>query len=178
MLLNDKEIIDRIDNHGLITPDEHILVGPSSVDLTLGHSFAFMKSESGYIKLGEEIQMDRVYSDKIIMKPGGFCLATTNEIVSLPDDISAYVEGRSSVGRAGLQVQNAGFIDAGFEGEITLELQNQSPFNLTIEPSKILRICQIVFFKMTDKALNPYDGKYQHQKGATPSMMQKDYDLD
>ena len=86
--------------------------------------------------------------------------------------MAAYVEGRSSIGRLGLQIQNAGFIDAGFYGKITLELENQSPHTIILKPG--IRICQIIFVQMTTEANNPYSGKYLGQDAATPSKLHQD----
>jgi dCTP deaminase len=101
-----------------------------------------------------------------------FVLASTNEEIGVPVDCAAYVEGRSSVGRMGVQVQNAGFIDAGFRGQITLELQNQSKFPIRL--SSGMRICQLVYVQMTSPSSFPYNGKYQFQKGATESRLYQD----
>ena len=86
--------------------------------------------------------------------------------------MAAYVEGRSSIGRLRLQVQNAGFIDAGFQGQITLELENQSGFPIVLK--KGVRICQIVFVQMSQSAEKPYYGKYSAQSGATASLLEVD----
>ena len=77
--------------------------------------------------------------------------------IRIPNNMAAYVEGRSRIGRLGLQVQNAGFIDAGFEGQITLELENQSPFPIVLQVG--VRICQIVFVQMLETAEQPYAGR-------------------
>ena len=90
--------------------------------------------------------------------------------------MAAYVEGRSSIGRLGLQVQNAGFIDAGFEGQITLELENQSPLPIVLQVG--VRICQIVFVQMLETAEQPYAGKYLNQRGATPSRLDQDSEFE
>lgn len=104
--------------------------------------------------------------------PGDFCLATTREHISLPKDIAAYVEGRSSIGRLGLFVQNAGFIDPGFEGQITLELFNASRNAITIAAGQTL--CQIVFLR-TEGVEMAYAGKYQNQLGTTGSRIYREY---
>ena len=86
-------------------------------------------------------------ANSISIKPGEFLLASTSEEIGVPIDCAAYVEGRSSVGRIGIQVQNAGFIDAGFRGQITLEIQNQSKFTVLLYSG--MRICQLVYCQMT-----------------------------
>ena len=75
----------------------------------------------------------------------------------------------------GIQVQNAGFIDAGFRGQITLEIQNQSMFNVRLYSG--MRICQLVYCQMTSPCFNPYNGKYQFQKGATFSRIHQDVEF-
>ena len=94
-------------------------------------------------------------------------LATTMEYIRLPDDLTAFVEGRSSLGRMGLFIQNAGWVDPGFAGEITLELFNAN--RCAIELSSGRRVGQLVFARMDRNAEHPYRGKYQGQRGATGS---------
>lgn len=88
-------------------------------------------------------------------------LATTIETIELPENLTAFVEGRSSIGRLGLFIQNAGWVDPGFKGQITLELfnANRLPIELTIGR----RICQIIISKV-DQEAKPYSGKYLFQK--------------
>lgn len=93
----------------------------------------------------------------------------------MPNNITAFVEGRSSLGRMGLFIQNAGWVDPGFKGEITLELFNAN--RCTIELKTGRRVGQLVFAKMDDTALKPYNGKYQGQKGATGSRVFLDNEI-
>lgn len=81
--------------------------------------------------------------------------------------MTAFVEGRSSLGRMGLFIQNAGWVDPGFKGEITLELFNANRCAIELKAGR--RVGQLVFAKLDDVALNPYRGKYQYQRGATGS---------
>ena len=97
------------------------------------------------------------------------------EYFELPDDLTAFVEGRSSLGRMGLFIQNAGWIDPGFKGEITLELFNANRCAIELKSGR--RVGQLVFAKMDFPALNPYSGKYQGQRGATGSRVYLDNDL-
>lgn len=151
---------------------EGVKIGPSSVDLTLGNSFSWPKPSRRKIVLGEPVEYESEQADCYELLPNHFILATTQESIRIPDNMAAYVEGRSSIGRLGLQVQNAGFIDAGFSGQITLELENQSPFPIILQAG--VRICQIVFVRMLESAQQPYSGKYLHQQGATPSRLDLD----
>uniref|UniRef100_UPI0025809902 dCTP deaminase n=1 Tax=Parabacteroides sp. TaxID=1869337 RepID=UPI0025809902 len=94
------------------------------------------------------------------------------EYISLPDNLTAFVEGRSSLGRMGLFIQNAGWVDPGFAGEITLELFNANRCAIELQAGR--RIGQLVFAQMDQAALHPYRGKYQGQRGATGSMVYLD----
>lgn len=149
---------------------EELHVGPSSCDLRLSNTFAVI-NDNFSVTLGEEVKYRYYTKEVFILYPHEFALASTQEIIKLPDNISAHVVGRSSIGRLGLQVQNASFIDAGFEGNITLELVNQT--NVPIVLIEGYRVCQVVFHKMDDNTSNPYVGKYQHQSGATGSRIDK-----
>lgn len=151
---------------------EGLNIGPSSVDLTLANSFCWPEPDDGVICLKSPVAYKSVETHHFVLKPGKFVLASTQESIRVPEDMAAYVEGRSSIGRLGLQVQNASFIDGGFYGRITLELANQSDFPIILVPG--IRICQVVYFKMTSAAEQPYSGKYNGQHDATPSRLFQD----
>lgn len=96
--------------------------------------------------------------------PGAFCIGSTQEILNLPDNIAAQVDGRSSLGRLGVVVHiTAGYADPGFLGRVTLEIKNLSPHTIRFRPG--MRIGQFIFMKCNDFADKPYRGHYQHQKG-------------
>ena len=154
-------------------PRKEVYIGPASVDLTLSMSFSVPKNMN-IVKMDTESFYDQHYSKQYLLQPAGFVLASTQETVKLPDYISAFVQGRSSIGRLGLQIQNAGFIDAGFQGQITLELHNQGPNPILLEADT--RICQIVFFQQIKSSKIPYQGKYQNQTGAVGSRLYLDLD--
>ena len=105
-----------------------LTIVPSSVDLTLLDSLSWPEQEIDKLILGESVPYKQVQKDEFVFEPNYFVLAGTVKSIRVPHDMAAYMEGRSSIGRLGLQVQNAGFIDAGFHGQITLELENQSGF--------------------------------------------------
>jgi dCTP deaminase len=150
-------------------------IGPSSVDLTLSSSFLQLDPQYGGIYAGKEVQyrpVPPVVEDRITIPPHRFYLASTQEIIRLPDSLVGWICGRSSVGRIGLQVQNAGFIDAGFQGQITLELANQTHYPITLKIG--MRICQLVLARQEKPSEHPYDGKYQRQIGATGSRLFED----
>lgn len=169
MILSDKTILQMTKDKTLvIEPLENQQIQPASVDVRLGNTFSIVEdSPSGVITLGSEIKYKTIKADIYVLLPGQFVLATTMEYFELPDDLTAFVEGRSSLGRMGLFIQNAGWVDPGFKGEITLELFNAN--RCAIELSSGRRVGQLVFAKMDTTALNPYKGKYQGQRGATGS---------
>lgn len=111
----------------------------------------------------------------IILPPKGFILATTEEYIKVPNNYAVYVEGRSSIGRLGLQIQNAGFVDPGFEGQITLELFNASDIPIALMPGR--RVCQITILELDEPTEKPYRGKYVKQMGATASRIEEDFEV-
>lgn len=176
MILSDKTIMKMLDEKTLgISPLEQGQIQPASVDIRLGNTFSIVEdSSSGIITMNKEIPYKTIETDSYLLLPGQFVLATTMEYISLPNNVTAFVEGRSSLGRMGLFIQNAGWVDPGFEGEITLELFNANRCAIELQAGR--RVGQLVFAKMDDYALNPYRGKYQGQKGATGSRVFLDPD--
>ena len=169
MILSDKTIIKMLENGTLsIDPLEKVQIQPASVDIRLGNTFSIVEdSSTGVINLENEITYKRIQTDTYVLLPGQFILATTMEYFRLPNNLTAFVEGRSSLGRLGLFIQNAGWVDPGFRGEITLELFNANRCAIELRSGR--RVGQLVFAMMDDIALNPYNGKYQGQRGATGS---------
>ena len=176
MILSDKTIINMLKDGELsIAPIENSQIQPASVDIRLGNTFSIVEdSSTGIINLEDEIKYKTIETDTYILLPGQFVLATTMEYFELPDNLTAFVEGRSSLGRMGLFIQNAGWVDPGFKGEITLELFNANRCAIELKAGR--RVGQLVFAEMDDSALNPYNGKYQGQTGATGSRVFKDND--
>lgn len=176
MILSDKTISKMIEEKTLvIEPVTKEQIQPASVDIRLGNAFSVVDdSPSGIITLGNKIEYKTIVADTYLILPGQFVLATTMEYFELPDDLTAFVEGRSSLGRMGLFIQNAGWVDPGFKGEITLELYNANKCAIELKAGR--RVGQLVFAKMDDSAMNPYNGKYQGQKGATGSRVFMDSD--
>ena len=159
-----------------ITPMEPEQIQPASVDIRLGNTFSIVEdSSTGIISMDRKIDYKTMETDTYILLPGQFVLATTMEYFELPDNLTAFVEGRSSLGRMGLFIQNAGWVDPGFCGEITLELYNANRCAIELKAGR--RVGQLVFAKMDDNALHPYRGKYQGQKGATGSRVYMDTEL-
>ena len=124
------------------------------------------------ITLDTPIKYREIETDSITIPAHSFLLATTEEYVELPSDITAFVEGRSSIGRMGLFIQNAGWVDPGFKGRITLELYNANSLPIKLQSGR--RICQLVFCKRDQAAQNPYNGKYQGQEKSIGSRIFQD----
>lgn len=174
MILSDKSIDELLKAGELIVePLTENQIQPASVDLRLGSHF--LKIDENLMEvmtMEDETQYQSLERNEIVVPPHSFLLATTMEYVNLPENLTAFVEGRSSIGRMGLFIQNAGWVDPGFAGQITLEL-----FNANRLPIKLIsgrRICQLVFARMDQKATSPYNGKYQGQKDAVGSRVYLD----
>jgi dCTP deaminase len=148
-------------------------VQPASIDCRLGNHFLEVEDRKiSMIDLNTEISYREFEGPSITIPPHSFVLATTMEYVRLPDNLTAFVEGRSSIGRMGLFIQNAGWVDPGFEGQITLELYNANSLPIRLDAGR--RICQLVFCTTDRPAMNPYRGKYQGQRRTTGSRVFKD----
>lgn len=174
MILSDKTIKSFLQNGTLsISPLEDDQIQPASVDIRLGSTFSIVEdSSTGILTFTNKIAYKEMQAETYLLLPGQFVLATTKEYISLPDDLTAFVEGRSSLGRMGLFIQNAGWVDPGFSGEITLELFNANRCAIELQAGR--RIGQLVFARMDQAALHPYRGKYQGQRGATGSKVYLD----
>ncbi|MEK7664491.1 MAG: dCTP deaminase [Patescibacteria group bacterium] len=178
MILSDSTLKKMIDSGKLITKDKKLKahINPASVDLHLGNHYLTIEDrQMSFITLDKPIKYREIESQSIIIPSHGFLLASTKEYVKLPANITAFVEGRSSIGRIGLFVQNAGWIDPGFEGNITLELYNANSLPIKLKSGR--RICQIVFSKIDKKAKNPYRGKYQGQVKSVGSRVYQDNEV-
>jgi len=169
LILSDKTILDYIKSSKIIVePFDESSLQCSSLDLRLSNSIAFYE-ELDIIDIKSPIQAKTVtFEEYFIINPGEFLLASTMEY------IKPFVEGRSSLGRLGLFIENAGWVDAGFEGQITLELYNANKYPIKLY--KGMRICQLVFAKLDEIPSKVYRGKYLCQKGATPSKIFMDFD--
>lgn len=176
MILSDGTIKNLLDEGTLkVSPLCEQSIQPASIDLRLGNHYLTVEDrhmDMGVISLSEEIKYRELEGDTMIIPPHSFLLATTMEHMEIPDNMTAFVEGRSSVGRIGLFIQNAGWVDPGFKGQITLELYNANSLPIKLEAGR--RICQLVLCSMDKPALNPYNGKYQGQKLSTGSRVFQD----
>ena len=175
MILSDGEIIEYLSTKELvIEPIEQEQIQPASIDVRLGNTFCIANDgAASIIRLDDKIEYQTFTQDKYILLPGQFVLATTVEKIRLPNYLTAFVEGKSSLGRLGLFIQNAGWVDPGFSGEITLELFNASRFAIEIHAGN--RIAQLVIAKAGKAAIHPYSGKYLNQSGATGSRSYLDF---
>ena len=176
MIVSDYTIRELLESGEMIvTPLEDYQIQPASIDLRLGKHFLKVdENAEDSITLDSKIKYIEIEKDEIVIPPNSFLLATTMEYVKLPDNVTAFVEGRSSIGRIGLFIQNAGWVDPGFEGTITLELYNSNRLPIRLKSGR--RICQIVFAMMDRRAMRPYNGKYQGQEKTVGSRIYQDSD--
>jgi dCTP deaminase len=176
MILSDRSILQLIEEGKLkVEPFEESLVQCSSLDLRLGYQIARYRVRDFLdVKTQNwETVIEEITDEGFFIQPKEFILATTLEYVELPEDLTAFVEGRSSLGRLGLFIENAGWVDAGFKGQLTLELFNANCYPIKLYPK--MKICQLVFARLDQKPLKPYNGKYQGQRGVVPSKIYLDY---
>jgi dCTP deaminase len=180
MVLSDVSIRECLkEGRIVIEPLEDGSVQPSSVDLHVDRYFRLFRNHTmRVIDVKEDLEdltelVDITDGDALILHPGEFVLGSTRERVKLPDDLVARLEGKSSLGRLGLLIHStAGFVDAGWDGHLTLELSNVANLPITVYPG--MKIGQISFLQMTTPAEKPYGSeglgsKYQGQRGPTQS---------
>ncbi|HEY4375735.1 MAG TPA: dCTP deaminase [Acidimicrobiales bacterium] len=182
MILSDHSIREALAEGRIeIDPLNDDYIQPSSVDLTMDRYFrVFRNHTTGVIDVKENLEdlteLVEIADDpdaKFMLHPGEFVLGSTAERIRLPTDLVGRLEGKSSLGRLGLLIHStAGFIDAGWDGHVTLELSNIATLPITLYPG--MRIGQISFLMMTTPADVPYGSaklasKYQGQRGPTPS---------
>jgi dCTP deaminase len=179
-VLSDGTILRQVQEGRIkIDPWDPQMVQPASVDLRLGDSFRVFHNHRATAidlrdppsNLTEEVVMPD--GEAFVIHPGEFCLGRTLEWVQIPDDIVARIEGKSSLGRLGLIVHaTAGFCDPGFEGTLTLELNNLTRVPIRLYPG--LPIAQLSFMALDRPAQRPYGtpglgSHYQGQRAATES---------
>ena len=160
-----------------------IRIEPSSVDCHLGSSVAVYDGADTQIDVADESTYPSMttYHDvaEVEIQPREFMLAHTQEVVALPDDIVGYLHGRSSVGRLSLFVENAGLVDAGFTGDLTLELFNAGKNPIVLRRG--MRICQLTLHRHDEQPDATYGAqngnKYQGQRGPTPSRLYEDVEV-
>lgn len=179
MILNDKQIQNKIRNKEIrITPTpEFDQYQPCSVDVRLSNEYLQPRNIDLDTK-NDTPSYEYMKANRLILPPHSFVLGSTMEKISLPPNIVARVEGRSSIGRLGLTVHvTAGFIDPGFTGNITLEIANLSNNNIVIYED--MRIAQIVFeeIETPNRIYGECGNKYQGQTGVVGSLIKYDGDF-
>ena len=186
MLLSDRDIRAEIAaNRVGVEPFEEAMIQPSSVDVRLdkffrvfeNHQYSVIDPSTEQAELTREVIAEG--DEPFILHPGEFVLASTYEVITLPDDIAGRLEGKSSLGRLGLLTHStAGFIDPGFSGHITLELSNVA--NLPVKLFPGMKIGQLCLIKLSSPAEHPYGSekygsRYQGQRGPTASRSFKNF---
>ena len=180
MLLSDRDLRAEIASGRVsLEPYDEAMVQPSSIDVRLdkyfllfdNHKYPFIDPAEDQPDLTRLIEVER--DEPLILHPGEFVLGSTFEIVTLPDDLAARLEGKSSLGRLGLLTHStAGFVDPGFSGHVTLELSNVATLPIKLWPG--MKVGQLCFFRLSSPAENPYGSakhgsRYQGQRGPTAS---------
>ncbi len=180
MLLSDRDILAELEaGRVALEPFDTSMIQPSSVDVRLdrffrtfeNHRYPHIDPAEDQPDLTREVEPEG--EEPFILHPGEFVLGSTYEVVTLPDDVAARLEGKSSLGRLGLLTHStAGFIDPGFSGHVTLELANVANLPIKLWPG--MKVGQLCFFRLSSPAEHPYGSekygsRYQGQRGPTPS---------
>ncbi len=186
MILSDHSIREELAaGRIVIDPLDESCIQPSSVDLTLDPRFLVFRNHTrGLIDVKQDLsdlteQVEVAGDTPFILHPGEFVLGATLERIAVAEDLVARLDGKSSLGRLGLLIHStAGFIDPGFDGQITLELSNVHNLPITLYAG--MKIGQISFLRMTTAADVPYGqgalgSKYHGQQGPTPSQYWKNF---
>ena len=181
MLLSDRDIKAELDaGRVALDPYDPAMIQPSSIDVRLdrffrlfdNHKYPFIDPAEDQPELTHLVEVED--DQPFILHPGEFVLGSTFELVTLPDDVAARLEGKSSLGRLGLLTHStAGFIDPGFSGHVTLELSNVATLPIKLWPG--MKIGQLCFFRLSSPAERPYgsseySSRYQGQRGPTASL--------
>jgi len=180
VLLSDRDIRAQVDaGRVVLEPWDSAMVQPSSVDVRLDRLFRLFDNHKYPVIDPAQDQSDLTRlvdvgpDEPFVLHPGEFVLGATHEVVTLPDDVAARLEGKSSLGRLGLLTHStAGFIDPGFTGHVTLELSNTATMPILLYPG--MKIGQLCFFQLSSPAEAPYGqgargSRYQGQRGPTAS---------
>jgi dCTP deaminase len=180
VLLSDRDIrAELAAGRVVLEPYDEAMIQPSSVDVRMDKFFrVFENHRYPHIDPAEEQpeltrEVEPLPGEPFILHPGEFVLASTYEVVTLPDDVAGRLEGKSSLGRLGLLTHStAGFIDPGFSGHVTLELSNVATLPIKLWPG--MKIGQLCLFRLSSPAEHPYGSskygsRYQGQRGPTQS---------
>ena len=187
MVLSDRTIRSEIEAGRIeIDPFDASMIQPSSIDVRVDNKFrVFHNARHPFIDVRQPMEdlTELVVAEgerPFILHPGEFVLGQTLERVTLPDDLVARLEGKSSLGRLGLLIHStAGFVDPSFEGNLTLELSNVANLPITIYYG--MPIGQISFMRMDGPVETPYGAagagsKYQGQAEPTPSRFYRNFE--
>ena len=180
MLLSDRDLRAEIDGGRVVLePYEPGMIQPSSIDVRLDRFFRTFENHR-YPHIDPSVEqpdltrlVEATGDEPFVLHPGEFVLASTYEVITLPDDVAGRLEGKSSLGRLGLLTHStAGFIDPGFSGHVTLELSNVATLPIMLWPG--MKIGQLCLFRLSSPAEHPYGSaqygsRYQGQRGPTPS---------
>lgn len=175
MILPDHEIIklcERSRGKRMIEPFTRDQVEPASYDVRLGNDFKiFQRDDKTAVDTRDPVDITkdvRVNDGYFLMHPYEFALGVTFERVHMPNNIVGRIEGKSTIGRLGQMIHiTAGYIDPGFEGNVTLELLSVHPLPVMLWPG--MKIAQISFHEMKSPAAWPYQGRYQNATGVESS---------
>lgn len=180
MLLSDRDIRQELESGRIgLDPLDLGMIQPSSIDVRLdkffrlfdNHKYQHIDPAVDQPELTRLVEVEG--TEPFVLHPGEFVLGATYEVVTLPDDVAARLEGKSSLGRLGLLTHStAGFIDPGFSGHVTLELSNVATLPITLWPG--MKIGQLCFFRLSSPSEHPYGSalygsRYQGQRGPTAS---------
>ncbi len=187
MLLSDRDIRAELESGRVrLDPFDPAMVQPSSVDVRIDKYFRLFDNHRYAVIDPAEEQPDLTHlvevdpDEPFVLHPGEFVLGSTYEQVTLPDDIAARLEGKSSLGRLGLLTHStAGFVDPGFTGHVTLELSNVATLPIKLWPG--MKVGQLCFFRLSSAADSPYGSgasgsRYQGQRGPTASRSWLNFD--
>jgi len=178
VLLSDRDIRAELDAARVVLdPYDPAMVQPSSVDVRLDKFFRLFHRYPVIDPAEDQPDLTHLVEvtsgESFVLHPGEFVLGSTYEQVTLPDDVAARLEGKSSLGRLGLLTHStAGFVDPGFSGHVTLELSNVATLPILLWPG--MKVGQLCFFRLSSAAEHPYGSarygsRYQGQRGPTAS---------
>src|SRR6266540_3077146 len=187
-MLSDRDILAELDAKRVqLDPFDAAMVQPSSVDVRLDRFFRVFENHR-YPHIDPAVEqpdltrlVETAGDEPFVLHPGEFALASTYEVVTLPDDVAGRLEGKSSLGRLGLLTHStAGWIDPGFSGHVTLELSNVATLPIKLWPG--MKIGQLCLFRCSSPAEHAYGSavygsRYQDQRGPTPSRSYLDFSL-
>lgn len=186
VLLSDRDLRAELRSGRVgLDPFDESMIQPSSVDVRLDRYFRLFDNHKYPVidPASDQPDLTRLVEspadEPFMLHPGEFVLGSTYELITLPEDVAARLEGKSSLGRLGLLTHStAGFIDPGFSGHVTLELSNVATLPITLWPG--MKIGQLCYFRLTSPAENPYGSgahgsRYQGQRGPTASRSHQNF---